>query len=418
MDNKDEEDKTVEEVVEIEQAPIVDFDLNIHVARLLMNEPFFAALSRRVDKRPTQGIPTAGVLVNPHTAQFEMLYNPNFFAKLSDAERRDIIKHEMYHIIFEHLTGRRPVGENNRLWNFATDLAINSHLSNLPEGCLKPGFDDFADFPSGQTAEWYMEKLKQKMKENQDEEGDGEGKGQPGNGDGLGDGGQFDSHEGWGQADATTQEIAKERLKESMRKAAEEASRSNSWGTIPSSIRQEIMKKLSGTVDWKKVLRYFVKTSQRANKATTIKKINRRYPYIHPGRKTNRQAKIAISIDQSGSVSDSMLQAFFAELNKLSDLAEFTVIPFDSTVAEDSVYTWKKGEKKKWERVRFGGTDFNPPTDYVNERAFDGHIVLTDMCAPKPKPSKCQRMWMTTDYYARNPYFSTNERVIAITESS
>jgi predicted metal-dependent peptidase len=32
-------------------------------------------------------------------------------------------------------------------------------------------------------------------------------------------------------------------------------------------------------VDWKKVLRYFVKTSQRANKSTTIKRINRRYPY-------------------------------------------------------------------------------------------------------------------------------------------
>ena len=94
---------------------VVDFDLNIHVARLLMNEPFFAALSRRVDKRPTQAIPTAAVLINPYTAQFEMLYNPSFFAKLSDAERRDIIKHELYHIIFEHLTGRRPDGENARL---------------------------------------------------------------------------------------------------------------------------------------------------------------------------------------------------------------------------------------------------------------------------------------------------------------
>ena len=414
MDNND-EDKTVEQVIE-ETPEVVDFDLNIHVARLLMNEPFFAALSRRVDKRPTQGIPTAGVLVNPHTAQFEMLYNPNFFAKLTDAERRDIIKHELYHIIFEHLTGRRPEGENNRLWNFATDLAINSHLSNLPEGCLKPGFDEFKDLPAGQSAEWYMEKLKQKMKDNK-KDGDGKGEGQPGEGDGLGNG-QFDSHEGWGQADSTTQEIAKERLKENLRKAAEEASRSNSWGSVPSNVRQEIMKRLSGMVDWKKVLRYFVKTSQRANKATTIKKINRRYPYIHPGRKTNRQAKIAISIDQSGSVSDSMLQSFFAELNKLSDLAEFTVIPFDCTVAEDKVYTWKKGEKRKWERVRYGGTDFNPPTDYVNERDFDGHIVLTDMCASKPKPSKCQRMWMTTDYYARNPYFATNERVIAITEAS
>mgnify|MGYP003647250867 CR=1 FL=1 len=420
MDNQEKD--TVNEVI--------DFDLNIHVARLLMNEPFFAALSRRVDKRPTQAIPTAAVLINPYTAQFEMLYNPSFFAKLSDAERRDIIKHELYHIIFEHLTGRRPDGENARLWNFATDLAINSHLPNLPPGALRPGVGEFQDMPAGQTAEWYLDKLKKKMK-NKPERADGDGEGQPGDGEGqpgegegqpgegksddmLGDSGQFDSHEHWGKADATTREIAKERLKEALRKAAEDASRSNSWGSVPSSIRTEIMKRLSGLIDWKKVLRYFVKTSQKANKATTIKRINRRYPYIHPGRKTQRQAKIAISIDQSGSVSDDMLASFFAELNKLSDLAEFTVIPFDCTVAENKVFIWKKGEKRKWERVRYGGTDFNPPTDYVNDRGFDGHIVLTDLCAPKPKSSKCQRMWMTTEYYARNPYFTTNERVIAI----
>ena len=59
--------------------------------------------------------------------------------------------------------------------------------------------------------------------------------------------------------------------------------------------------------------------------------------------KVNRTAKIAISIDQSGSVSDAMLQAFFSELNGLSKLAEFTVVPFDTHVDESKVYVWKKG---------------------------------------------------------------------------
>ena len=420
MSDKEEDKKdNVEEVVEAapttpEYEPLPDFDLNIHVARLLMNEPFFAALSRRVDKQATEMLPTAGVLVNPNTGQFEMKYNPRCFATLTDPQKRDMIKHEMYHIIFEHLTDRRPEGEKNRAWNFATDLAINSHLRDLPPGCLRPGHDMFKDYPSGMTAEWYLDKLKKDPPDGYDEEGD-KGEGQ-GDGDGQGDMGQFDSHEGWGDVDATTREIAKERLKDTIRKAAEEASKSNSWGSVPQSVRKDIMKRISGFVDWKKVLRYFVKTSQKARKSSTIKRINRRYPYVHPGRKTNRQANIAVSIDQSGSVSDSMLSAFFAELNKLSDLATFTVIPFDTSVAEDQVYQWKKGEKRKWERVRSGGTDFNPPTEYVNARGFDGHIVLTDLCAPKPKASKCQRMWMTTEYYASNPYFQTNERVIAITE--
>ena len=36
------------------------------------------------------------------------------------------------------------------------------------------------------------------------------------------------------------------------------------------------------------------------------------------------------------------------------------------------------------------------------------------MMAPKPIASKCQRMWMTTQEYARNPYFTTSEVVVAI----
>ena len=109
-----------------------------------------------------------------------------------------------------------------------------------------------------------------------------------------------------------------------------------------------------------------------------------------------------------------MLAAFFAELNTLAKLAEFTVIPFDTQVAEDKVFVWKKNQNRPWERVLCGGTCFDAPTRYVNEHQFDGHIVLTDMCAPKPIPSKCQRMWMTDSHNARNPYFTTTERVIAV----
>ena len=49
--------------IETEEVDVSAFDLNIHVHRLLMDEPFFAALSRRMDKRATNAIPTAGVTV-------------------------------------------------------------------------------------------------------------------------------------------------------------------------------------------------------------------------------------------------------------------------------------------------------------------------------------------------------------------
>jgi len=413
-------DETTTEV-EAPEAPVKEFNLNMHTARLLMNEPFFAGISRRVDKRPNRAIPTAGVRVNPETVQFELLYNPDFFASLTDKQKLGVLKHEFYHLVFDHVTGRNPSpptedgkpGEFCKLWNYATDLAINSHIRDeLPEMCLAPGEKQFADYPVGKSAEWYYAELKK----NPPEEGGG---GEGGEGEGGEGGEQFDDHGGWDDLPNEVKEMAKQRLKEVMKKAADEAQKANNWGSVSRDVREEIIKKLSSTVDWKKVLRYFIKTSQRSDRASTQRKLNRRFPYIHPGRKTRRQASIAISIDQSGSVSDAMLQAFFGELNKLASLATFTVIPFDSTVAEDKVYVWKKGDNKKWHRVRYGGTDFDPPTKYVNDRSFDGHIVLTDMCAPKPIPSKCQRMWMTTKYYAERPYFSTTERIIAIdTESA
>ena len=200
-----------------------------------------------------------------------------------------------------------------------------------------------------------------------------------------------------------------------MKEAANEASQSaKGWGTMSAAVKEEIIKRLETKVDWKKVLRYFIKTSQRAARRSSVKRINKRYAYIHPGKKTLRQAKIAIAIDQSGSVSDQMLENFFAELNKLAKLAEFTVIPFDTEVPEDKVYVWKKGQNKKTERVSCGGTCFDAPTDYVNKHSFDGVIILTDMEAPKPKRCKAQRMWMTDQRGASRPYFKTNERVIAI----
>ena len=410
------------------------FDLNKHTARLLMKEPFFAALSRKIDKKATTAVPTAGVKVNQETGQFEMVYNPEFFEKLTDVERTGVLKHEFYHLIFEHVTGRLPEAGMSRKWNFATDLAINSHLiGELPEGALIPGEGHFAELPVGKSAEWYFENLPKndeekgdqgegEQGEGQGEQGEGGGQGQPGEGqEGQGQGGgepqPWDDHSGWGEQEGnnnTANEIAKQRLKEALKEAAQEASKANAWGSVSQGVRQDIMDRLTAKIDWKKVLRYFIKTSQKANKSSTIKRINRRYAYVHPGRKTNRTAKIAISIDQSGSVDDGMLAQFFAELNKLAKLAEFTVIPFDSEVGEDKIYVWKKGENRKRERVMYGGTCFNAPTKYVNEHNFDGHIILTDMMAPKPIASKCQRMWMTTAYYAKHPYFSTNERVVAI----
>ena len=385
------------------------FNLDHHIVGLLRDEPFFAALSRRMEKVASRSVPTAGVRFNEEKCRFELFYNPDLMTKK---------------------------------WNIATDLAINSELtvfardgeastgytvesSLLPVdlACI-PTVGLFADLQPHLSAEEYMTLLPDydEEKEKGEGEGDGDGDGDgtagpPSDKSGSNSGNGFDDHSDWGDSDGTDEKrkIAEERLKESIKEAYIEA-QSKGFGSISSSMKRTIKEVITPKVNWRAILRSFVKASQRADRTSTIKRLNRRYAYIHPGRKAKRQAKIAVSIDQSGSVSDNMLTAFYSELEKLAQIADFTIVPFDTQVSEEHVHVWKKGERHEKIRYMQGGTCFNAPTKYVNAHKFDGHIVLTDMEAPKPVSSNCQRMWMTTKENAERPYFQTNERVIAINE--
>ena len=75
----------------------VEFDLDLHMYRLLVSEPFFASISRNINKMPSNALPTAGVRINKDTMQYEMLYNPKFMASLSDDEKIGVLMHEFYH---------------------------------------------------------------------------------------------------------------------------------------------------------------------------------------------------------------------------------------------------------------------------------------------------------------------------------
>jgi predicted metal-dependent peptidase len=400
------------------------FNLDDYTYRLLESEPFFASLSRRINKTKSDAVPTAGVRVTDQ-GQFEMVYNPKFFEELTPIQRTGVLKHEFYHLVFDHVTGRLPPEGMTKMWNIATDLAINSHLiGELPDGGCFPQQAPFEDYPLGQSAEFYFKMLKEDEQFNKDN-GDGEGQGE-GSGDGQSGGSglpdSFDDHSGWGGEHLTEEQrqaindVAKERLKEAMKDAVNEInSNGRGWGSIGADTRKAIQDFITPKVDWRKVLRYFIKTSQRASKRSTPRRVNKRFPYIHSGKRVTRQANIAISIDQSGSVSDQMLALFFSELSALAKYATFTIIPFDTEVDPNKIWVWKKGQRHTFERVLCGGTNFDAPTEYVNKQGnFDGHIILTDMEAPKPKSSKCQRMWATTPEHAERPYFTTNERVLVM----
>ena len=433
------------------------FDLNRHMFSLLQKEPFFAAISRRLNKRADNTVKTAGVRVDPESLQFEMLYNPEFFNRLVESHqqyvdalpaptRRDyiqkhslsggkldpyvwvrgVIMHELFHVVFGHVTFRLPSEGMSDKWNVATDLAINSNIADqLPPQALVPGRNGYEGLPMGQSAEWYMENLPEDKQGSSGSSGSGEGSEEGGEGSGGGEGSEgseggsspsqetLDDHSGWQDVPQEARDLMDERARQITQQAVSEAN-ARGWGSVSGATKRGIIDAITPKVNWQAILRAFVKRSQRSSRSSTVRRLDRRQPYVWAGKRVRRQARIAISIDQSGSVDDKMLSTFFSELSGLAKLAEFTVVPFDTRVDEDKVFVWKKGKNVKAERVLNGGTDFNAPTEYVNEQGFDGHIILTDLEAPKPIPSKCQRMWMTTPEHARRPYFTTNEKVIAV----
>lgn len=396
------------------------------ILKLFTEEPFYAGVMLNIRRYEDYSIPTAAVGYEPKVGRFVLRYNPEFIGGMKTNEALAIFKHEMMHVIFKHVTDRcAPADQYGmQIWNFATDLAINSHLvKELPRFTVTkdkkvkewefivPGQGMFAKYPPHQSAEWYLQKI---LSDDDIKKVyvPGPGSGQPGDGDGNsgrqtkdqnGVGDMVGDHSEWGNGSENKEshgQLGKAELNRVLREGKKRAM-TQGWGTVPVSMQEHILAHLEPKIDWRSVLRFFIRGSQRADKYSSFKSYNRRYPYQQPGRRVHRTAKIAIAIDQSGSVSDDLLSKFFGELNSLAKLATFDVVPFDYVVHEDKVFTWKKGSKKHTERVAHGGTNFEAPTSYVNQnkQIYDALIVLTDMGAPKPGPCLVPRLWITEKTY-------------------
>ncbi len=382
--------------------------------KFLIDEPFFSSIVRSMRKVPTNSIPTAGVSFKDDS--ITLYWNPSFLNDLTGRQVFGLLKHECYHLIFKHLTIRKQ--DPHLLWNIATDLAINSTIpeSELPEGGLIPGkpmnleeakkvlpaeryenavkLSSFIEsLPRNKASEWYMEKLQDDETKDMIEQ---HFQPKPGEGQGEGTSAGFDHHFDEEMSDAEKQ-LADAKVAKIVKEAKDRADRSNAWGSTPQEMKERIRAFFENAVNWKSVLRYFCGTKQRANKTRTMRKINRKYPYIHAGRKIKHTSNVAVYIDQSGSVGDEDLALFFGALSELSKKTRFTIFHFDTEVDESSRYVWQKNKGFITPyRTRGGGTDFDAAEDHFRKVSaeFDGYIVMTDGMAPKPKSCISQRCWV------------------------
>ena len=431
---------------EVTDAQIKAFDLSDHLVRLMWKEPFFARVLRGIKKTRTEQIPTAGVLAKDGEALF--FWNPRFLAGLTANQVMGLLKHECYHLVFEHTTTRKH--DPHIIWNYATDLAINSLIDEdeLPEGGLIPGkafkplteeqieqmgqqaadrynlvSQKISSFPREMHSEWYFAELmkdpevKEAIESGEKLNGkslaealadgdvkideDGNLVDQDGNPvtlvPGSGDDAGMDSHAGWDKLSEEQREILKGKIKQAFEDAVKQCDGSNSWGSVGAEMQKKLRKMVSKEIPWQAVLKNFVGMTRRADRSSNVRRLNRKYPAIHPGTHRNYRASIAVYLDQSGSVSDSDLHLLASELDNLSDRVEFTLFNFDTSVDTDSERTIKKGQTVHLDRTRCGGTCFKCVQVHANanKKRFDGYLVLTDGFAPDPKGhNKLKRGWV------------------------
>jgi predicted metal-dependent peptidase len=335
-----------------------------------------------------------------------MWWNREFMASLTKDQVIGLLKHECLHLVFEHTTERKRTP--HMIWNYATDLAINSTIpsSQLPDCGLIPGkslppledtsnlspqdiqrynaiSDLIESLPTDKTSEFYFDKLMQSEEIKELAEGAASF-----------EIGELDSHEGWDSiSDESMSDQLKEKIKDIIAQAAQE-SEDKHWGTVSASIKKKVMTSISKEVNWESILRRFCGFSNRADRTSSIHRLNRKYPNIHPGVKKNYKPRINVYLDESGSVNDDALGVFFGELRNLSNHVDFTLYKFDTSVDVKNKIDFKGKKRVSLNRSLIGGTCFKAPTEHALNDKPDGYIIMTDGCAPKPPPSRIKRAWV------------------------
>lgn len=414
------------------------FDIDAHILSFIQECVFFVEISKNIKKIPTKKVSTIAISYDKLTDQIVLYFNPEYMLKWSNRQVYGLLTHEFYHFSLGHLTTRLYQNIESKKYDvIAKDLAINSLILHnkgtnhstvkceLPPNGYVPGefpkkengseystkeIEEFpavtkaiAKFKKLLSSEHYYQLLskikEEKNKSNQLDH-------------------QFDDHDLWDIGEEDIDRV-EQKIKLMIKSASEIADATyNGWGSIPSSVRSEIKHYITNKINWQTVLRQFVGQIVRGSNYDSIKRINRKYPYIHPGIVSKYSTKLLIAQDQSNSVTNEMLEIFFGEIWSLSKHIEIDYIPFDSVASEDDIITLKKGiiPTKASVRTKNGGTDFNAPTnifnDSKNKNRWDGLIIITDGQCTKPISCKKKRAWVTLEN--QKLYFEIDELHIKI----
>ena len=365
---------------------------------LMFSEPFYGLFLIGLNKVYRTDIPTAGVSKNGIGVQLAV--NPEFFMSLNDKHQIGLLKHELIHIAFGHLTMRDRF-ENKKIFNIAADIEINQYINEeyLPEGGLTlESFPELTLKKRGGTKYYYDELFKAAQDcscptlDNILSQMDG---------DSIYDHTTWDEFDDLSEAD---KKLVKKQIEHQLKETASVTEKR--CGNVPGELA-EIINKLRNieppSFNWKQYLRRFVGNSSISYTKKLRRKYNKRYTQM-AGLKIKFKNHILVGVDTSGSVSTSELKEFMNELNHMHKTGhQITVAQCDTQINSIEVFN----PKKDWNIKGRGGTDFQPVINEYNDKkgTYTALIYLTDGEAYTPQNCPKNTLWV----HSSSNYCNINE---------
>jgi len=375
---------------------------------LMLKEPFYGLFLIGLNKKWTDRLPTAGVGLNK--INVELHINSEWWQSLTPHQHIGLLKHELLHIAFFHLTDYNHL-EDHQLANIAMDIEINqyidiNYLPTDPAPQLPSTYPDLnLDLKAGTL--YYYKKLKQESdKNNQDIQAM---VGAMVNGDtqcelpSTGETVQLPKHD-WEevqQVDETTEKLVKAQIGHLLNQVADQVRKSR--GTVPGEM--ELLIENFNNIeppkfDWRGYIRRFHGKSIKTYTKKSRRKFSKRTPDF-PGLKIKQQKHILAGIDTSASVNEDELKEFFHEIHHMNKTgADVTVVQCDTAIHKVE----KFNPRNDYEIKGRGGTCFQPVIDYYNENQhkYSCLMYLTDGEAPAPENAKGNILWVLSSISTMN----------------
>lgn len=403
---------------------------------LMLKEPYYGFFLIMLNKVWRSNLPTAGV--SKHNINYQLAINEEFWNSLTDMHKMGLLKHELLHIAFGHLTSFSSFS-NKKLANVAMDMEINQYIDRSwlpgtdltsdefnalkqavkaelkeatengatreelkaianklpPRGVM---LEDYADLKLDKKAgcRYYYDQLL-RLQDEKDKNGTTGNQAMDDLLDSI-EQGDIPDHSTWEEFDDMT-DAEKKLIEKQVQKILQDAKEQTvkKRGNIPGEIEglivvEEITK---AKFDWRGYIRRFTGVSTKVFTKKIRRKENRRYE-DNPGLKIKMRQHMLLAIDTSGSVSDTELKEFMNEIHHIyKQGVDITVIQCDTSIRSIEPYKGKN-EIKVFGR---GGTEFDPVLDYYNAnlKKYTSLVYFTDgECYTSVKP-KSKVLWVLSE---------------------